>query len=123
MLEMERVLHECRGDEKYCGRSESDACSARKHTCKDDAGCGGADFCFACSSSSEAAVVKPGADAVVEALNIEVIEPGDGNTFPKTGDSLQMHYTGTLFSDGSKFDSSRDRGQPFTFTVGIGQVQ
>jgi len=41
---------------------------------------------------------------------------------PPTGNEVQAHYTGTLDSDGSKFDSSRDRGQPFKFTIGQGQV-
>ncbi len=49
------------------------------------------------------------------------ITNGDGKTFPKAGDSLTMHYTGTL-KTGQKFDSSVDRGQPFQFTIGVGQV-
>ena len=53
-------------------------------------------------------------------LKYVVLTEGDGAT-PKTGQTVVVHYTGTL-EDGSKFDSSRDRNQPFQFKVGVGQV-
>ena len=49
---------------------------------------------------------------------------GTGAT-PKTGQTCVMHYTGWLYANGAKgkkFDSSLDRGQPFSFTIGQGQV-
>ncbi|XP_003745286.1 peptidyl-prolyl cis-trans isomerase FKBP2 [Galendromus occidentalis] len=47
--------------------------------------------------------------------------PETCDTKTKAGDVLHMHYTGTL-EDGKKFDSSYDRGQPLSFTLGSGQV-
>jgi FK506-binding protein 1 len=55
-------------------------------------------------------------------VEVESVIPGDGATYPITGDVLQMHYTGTLASGGQVFDSSRDGGPPFEFTVGVGMV-
>lgn len=45
---------------------------------------------------------------------------GDGAT-AQSGNQVTVHYTGWL-ADGEKFDSSRDAGQPFTFTLGAGEV-
>lgn len=59
-------------------------------------------------------------DATAEELRYVEIEPGDGPA-PEPGDIVGVHYTGRL-DDGTVFDSSRDRGQPFYFTLGAGDV-
>jgi len=48
------------------------------------------------------------------------IEPGSGDS-PEPGQTVVVHYTGWL-EDGTKFDSSLDRGQPFSFAIGTGGV-
>ncbi|THH06064.1 hypothetical protein EW146_g9731 [Bondarzewia mesenterica] len=48
--------------------------------------------------------------------------PEDCPAKSQKGDAIKVHYTGTLFSNGNKFDSSVDRGQPLPLTLGVGQV-
>lgn len=53
-------------------------------------------------------------------LHIETLQKGEGDV-ATNGKNVSVHYTGTL-SDGTVFDSSIPRGEPFTFTLGAGQV-
>lgn len=52
----------------------------------------------------------------------KVLREGEGEATPESGNDVWVHYVGTLQSDGSKFDASRDRGREFEFQVGVGQV-
>lgn len=62
------------------------------------------------------------AEQVTTASGLQYVDEvvGDGPS-PQAGQNVTVHYTGT-FPDGRKFDSSRDRGQPFSFVIGKGQV-
>jgi peptidylprolyl isomerase len=62
----------------------------------------------------ESAITTPSGLKYIE------VKEGEGAT-PQKGQQVTVHYTGTL-ENGQKFDSSRDRNQPFTFIIGVGQV-
>jgi len=59
---------------------------------------------------------EPSSDLLVTDLLV-----GDG-AVATDGDRVTVHYVGVRWSDGGRFDASWDRGQPFTFTLGAGQV-
>jgi FKBP-type peptidyl-prolyl cis-trans isomerase len=56
----------------------------------------------------------------VQGMKVEILQQGTGEP-AKSGDKVTVNYVGTL-SDGTKFDSSIDRGQPFEFTLGQNSV-
>ena len=51
-------------------------------------------------------------------FNVRTVQPGEGPTCP-AGSNVKVHYHGTL-DDGSVFDSSVQRNEPFVFKVGVG---
>ncbi len=56
----------------------------------------------------------------IQGMKVEILKEGSGDA-AKTGDTVLTNYTGTL-QDGTKFDSSFDRGEPFEFTLGENKV-
>jgi ketosteroid isomerase-like protein len=68
----------------------------------------------------KASVLGAKAMTTESGLRYEDIVTGTGPS-PQSGQEVTVHYTGTL-EDGTKFDSSLDRGQPFKFKIGVGRV-
>lgn len=55
-------------------------------------------------------------------LQIDITSPVECTRKTKKGDKVDMHYRGTLASDGSEFDASYNRGAPLSFQLGAGRV-
>ena len=75
------------------------------------------------ASTEASTMTKAKGDTVTTASGLKYIDIKVGNgASPETGQMVQVHYTGWLLSNGKKFDSSKDRGQPFSFPIGMKRV-
>ncbi len=72
------------------------------------------------SDSKPATAADAGWKKTASGLEIQELKVGEGAE-AKPGKTVDVHYTGWLL-DGTKFDSSVDRGQPFSFRLGAGEV-
>ncbi|MEY3298318.1 MAG: FK506-binding protein [Cyanobacteriota bacterium] len=74
------------------------------------------------SEPSETPSTMPDETLITTESGLQYVDIVEGTgAMPQAGQRVTVHYTGTL-EDGTKFDSSRDRGRPFTFQIGVGQV-
>ncbi len=100
------------------------------------AGCGGGDSTTSSSSTGEESTapkqaepgqkktkpqVKAPSGAPPQELVVNDLEEGTGAT-AKSGDAVTVQYVGVNYKTGKEFDASWDRGEPFTFTLGAGEV-
>lgn len=98
------------------------------------AGCGGGSSSTSSSSSEEATAakeapapkktkpkVKVPSGAPPKSLEVKDLEEGSGAA-AKSGDAVTVNYVGVDYKTGKEFDASWDRGEPFTFTLGGGEV-
>ncbi len=73
-------------------------------------------------SQGDPSMAQETGTTVTTASGLQYIDQKIGTgVSPQKGQKVTVHYTGTL-TDGKKFDSSKDRGTPFQFTIGVGQV-
>jgi peptidylprolyl isomerase len=73
------------------------------------------------ASPTRPTVTIPSGEAPPAALGVEDLSVGSGSEAGR-GQSVDVHYVGVAWSTGRQFDASWDRGEPLSFTLGVGQV-
>src|SRR3954470_3352695 len=71
--------------------------------------------------AAEASTQPAAGEKQVTKSGLTIIKTGQGDDTVKAGDQIWVHYTGKL-TDGTKFDSSYDRGEPYDLIIGKGDV-
>mmetsp|Transcript_24227 Transcript_24227/g.38812 ORF Transcript_24227/g.38812 Transcript_24227/m.38812 type:complete len:165 (-) Transcript_24227:114-608(-) len=112
---MARSRSRSRGEKKRLAIEKRRSVAAGGKSSKETTGSASAGAAGSLSAHQRLFGAKKGVEVVTN-------KPGDGKTFPQKGDKCVMHYTGTLASNGKKFDSSLGKGKPFSFRIGVGQV-
>lgn len=102
-----------------CGDDDSESSSETTETSSAAAGDGGGDA--ANTNLKQKPVIETTGDESPGALVVNDIVVGKGPE-AEAGDEVSVQYVGALYSDGTEFDASWDRGQPFDFKLGAGQV-
>ena len=74
----------------------------------------------AAAESARPAPLEPAWERRADGLEIQEVRAGEG-VEARTGSIVEVHYTGWLL-DGTQFDSSRERGKPYAFRLGLGAV-
>jgi FKBP-type peptidyl-prolyl cis-trans isomerase FkpA len=78
-------------------------------------------LCSATNAQEKKSGKEPKTITTKSGLKYQDLKVGTGDTAAK-GDTVVVHYTGWLAKGGKKFDSSKDRGKPFSFNLGAGDV-
>jgi peptidylprolyl isomerase len=73
------------------------------------------------ASPTKPTVTIPSGEAPPGSLGVEDLEVGSGVEAAQ-GRPVDVHYVGVAWSTGGQFDASWDRGEPLSFTLGVGQV-
>lgn len=84
-------------------------------------GGGGEDDSASLADTSSKPTIEASSEPAPTTLEIEDIEEGSGPP-AKDGDNLSMQYVGAIYDTGEEFDASWDRGEPFPFELGSGEV-
>jgi cyclophilin family peptidyl-prolyl cis-trans isomerase/FKBP-type peptidyl-prolyl cis-trans isomerase len=118
------VLAACGGDDDAVSDDEPTESTVTGSTITDAFDDGSATTITEAAATGESPQGKPEVELPEEIpteLVVTDLVEGTGNVV-EAGDSITVNYVGVLSEDGTEFDNSYDRGEPFTLTIGVGQV-
>jgi peptidylprolyl isomerase len=108
------------GDSASTGTESTEAAAPTETATEEEEAAPAADAKISKDLKEKPAIAQPSGDPPTELQKEDVVK-GKGAT-AKAGDNVTVQYVGVNFSNGAEFDASWNRGEPFEFTLGAGQV-